>query len=172
MTRRLEAGPLLVALAALLLLVSVFLDWYQPGTTGWDAFEVFDLLLVAIALACLVIAVGIMLPDSALLERRWLPLLAVIAVVVVASQIIDPPRGIDGDPDTGAWVALAASLLLAAGALLSLGRVSFALTVEGRGDGRRRVSAVDARTDPTTGEVVPPASVSSDATTRKVPSEP
>ena len=37
------------------------------------------------------------------------------------------------------------------GALLTLGRVSFALTVEGR-DTRRRVSAVDARTDPTTTE--------------------
>ena len=37
------------------------------------------------------------------------------------------------------------------GALLTLGRVSFALTVEGR-DTRRRVSAVDARTDQSTTE--------------------
>lgn len=155
MPRRLEAGPLLVALAAILLLVSVFLDWFEPATTAWDAFEVLDLLLVALALAALVIAAGMLLPDSAVIERRWLALLAAVVVVVVASQIIDPPRGIDGDPETGAWLALAAALLLGLGTLLSLGRVSFALTVEGRGDGRRRVSAVDARTDPTTGEGVP-----------------
>jgi hypothetical protein len=37
---------------------------------------------------------------------------------------------------------------MCAGAVLTLGRVSFALTVEGR-DTRRHVSAVDARTDPT-----------------------
>jgi len=153
MTRRIEAGPVLVGIAGILLLVSVFLDWYEPRTTAWDAFEVFDLLLAALAVAAIATAVGMLLPDSAVLERRWLPAIAALVVVVVVSQLLDPPRGLDGDPDTGAWLALGAALLLAAGTLLSLGRVSFALTVEGRADGRRRVSAVDARTDPTTSEV-------------------
>jgi hypothetical protein len=40
---------------------------------------------------------------------------------------------------------------MAVGAVLTVGRVSFALTVEGR-DTRRHVSAVDARTDQTTTE--------------------
>ena len=38
MTRRIEAGPVLVGLGALVLLISLFLDWYQPALTAWDAF--------------------------------------------------------------------------------------------------------------------------------------
>ena len=34
MTRRIEAGPVLVGLGAVLMLVSVFLDWYEPGITA------------------------------------------------------------------------------------------------------------------------------------------
>jgi hypothetical protein len=35
MTRRLEAGPVLVTLGALLLLVSLFLNWYTGEITAW-----------------------------------------------------------------------------------------------------------------------------------------
>ena len=49
MTRRLEAGPLLVTLGALLLLVSLFLDWFAGGATAWQAFEVWDLVLFVLA---------------------------------------------------------------------------------------------------------------------------
>ncbi len=38
MTRRLEAGPLLVTLGALLLLVSLFLDWFTPGQSKHPVF--------------------------------------------------------------------------------------------------------------------------------------
>lgn len=156
MTRRIEAGPVLVVVGAILLLVSVFLDWYTPGVTGWDAFEVLDLALVGAGLAALVAAVGILLPDRSPVERRWLPVTAGLALVIVVSQILDPPPGVDGDPDTGAWLALAAAFVLVAGAALSVGRISFAVTVQERGEGRRHVAAVDTRTDPTTGEVIAP----------------
>jgi hypothetical protein len=151
MTRRIEAGPVLVALGALVLLVSIFLDWYRPGVTAWEAFEIIDLLLAALALAALVAAAGAIRPEATVVERHWLPAIAAAVTILVASQLINPPPGIDGDPDTGAWLALGAALLICLGTLLTLGRVSFALTVEGR-DTRRRVSAVDARTDPTTTE--------------------
>jgi hypothetical protein len=151
MTRRIEAGPVLVGLGAVIVLVSVFLDWYEPGVTAWEAFEILDLLLSALALAAIVTAVGTVSPDAAVIERRQLPLIVAALAVIVASQILDPPPGIDGDPQIGAWLALGAALLMCAGAVLTLGRVSFALTVEERGT-RRRVSAVDARTDPTTTE--------------------
>jgi hypothetical protein len=152
MTRRIEAGPVLVAIGSVLLLVSVFLDWYTPGLTGWEAFEVLDLALAAASVAALVAAAGILLPDSAPIERRWLPAIVAVVVVIVVSQILDPPPGIDGDPDTGAWLALAAAVVMSAGAALSLGRISLALTVQERGATRRRVAAVDHRTDPATGE--------------------
>jgi len=151
MTRRIEAGPVLVGLGAVVLLVSIFLDWYEPNVTAWEAFEVLDLALAVLALAALVVAAGALSPDLTLIERRSLPLIVAGIVVIVGSQILDPPHGVDGDPMSGAWIALGAAAVIAVGTVLTLGRVSFALTVEGR-DTRRRVSAVDARTDPTTSE--------------------
>ena len=151
MTRRIEAGPVLVVLGAVVLLVSIFLDWYDPNVTAWEAFEVLDLALAGLALAALVAAVGAMRPDLAVIERRQLPLIVAGLVVIVGSQILDPPPTVDGDPTIGAWIALGAAAVIAVGTLLTLGRVSFALTVEGR-DTRRRVPAVDARTDPTTSD--------------------
>jgi hypothetical protein len=151
MTRRIEAGPVLVGLGALLLLVSVFLDWYEPNVTAWEAFEVLDLLMVVLALAAIVAAVGSMVPAAAVIERRSLPLIVAALAVIVASQILDPPPTVGGDPTTGAWIALGAVVGMAIGAVLTLGRVSLSLTVDSS-DRRKRVSAVDARTDPATTE--------------------
>ena len=151
MTRRIEAGPVLVGLAALVLLVSVFLDWYEPDVTAWQAFEVLDLALAALALAALVAVAGTLRPDAVVIERQALPLIVAAVLVIVASQILDPPPGIAGDPLIGAWLALGAAIVMCIGAVLTLGRVSFSLTVEER-DTRRRVAAVDHRSDPTTTE--------------------
>jgi hypothetical protein len=153
MTRRIEAGPVLVGLGALILLISLFLDWYQPAVTAWEAFEVLDLLLAALAVAALIAAAGAIRPEATVVERHWLlAIVAAITIIVVAQLLNPPPVLVDGDPDTGAWLALGAAVVLCLGTLLTLGRVSFALTVEGR-DTRRRVSAVDHRADdPTTTE--------------------
>ena len=152
MTRRLEAGPLLVTLGALLLLVSLFLDWFTPGITAWEAFEVWDLVLFVLALGAIAAGVGVTTQDVDVVDRRILPAGVAAATVIVASQIIDPPPAAPGqDPDTGSWLALGAALVMCLGAVLTFGRVHLALTVEGR-DQRRHVSAVDARgpQDPTT----------------------
>jgi len=153
MTRRIEAGPVLVGLGALILLISLFLDWYQPAVTAWDAFEVLDLLLAALGIAALVAAAGAVRPEATVVERHWLPAIVAAITIIVVAQLLDPPPAlVDGDPDTGAWLALGAAIVMCIGTLLTLGRVSFALTVEGR-DTRRRVSAVDHRADdPTTTE--------------------
>jgi hypothetical protein len=153
MTRRIEAGPVLVGLGALILLISLFLDWYQPAVTAWDAFEVLDLLLAALAIAALVAAVGAIRPEATVVERHWLPAIVAAITIIVVAQILNPPPVlVDGDLDTGAWLALGAAIVMCLGTLLTLGRVSFAPTVEGR-DTRRRVSAVDHRADdPTTTE--------------------
>jgi hypothetical protein len=152
MTRRLEAGPLLVTLGALLLLVSLFLEWYTGEVTAWQAFEVWDLLLFVLALAAILTGLGLATQEAEFFDRRFLPGIVGAVVVIVAAQIIDPPPPADGqDPDVGAWMALGGALVMLAGAVLTLGRVHLALTVEGR-DTRQRVSAVDARgpQDPTT----------------------
>jgi hypothetical protein len=146
-TRRFELGPILVAAAALLLLVSLFLDWYG-GLTAWDVFEIVDILLAALALAAVASALSAVFPELPA-DRRWLPWLVGAAVVVVAVSIINkPPAATGRDVDTGAWVAFGATLAMVLGAILSLSRVSFSVAVEGR-ELRQRVSAVDER-QPTT----------------------
>ncbi len=152
MTRRLEAGPLLVTLGALLLLVSLFLSWFTGEVTAWQAFEVWELVLFALALGSIAAGLGLATQEAEMVDRRFLPAAVAAVAVIVASQIIDPPPAAAGqDPDTGAWLALGSALLMCAGAVLTFGRVHLALTVEGR-DPRQRVSAVDARgpQDPTT----------------------
>jgi hypothetical protein len=152
MTRRLEAGPLLVTLGALLLLVSLFLDWFAGGATAWEAFEVWDLVLFVLALAVAASGIGLMSPDLEVIDRRVLPYAIAAMAVIVAAQIVDPPPAVAGqDPDTGAWLALASVIVMCAGGLLTYGRVRVAFTVEER-EAAQRVSAVDARgpADPTT----------------------
>jgi hypothetical protein len=145
MTRRFELGPIIVAAGALLLLVSLFLDWYGAGVSAWDAFEVVDLLLAALAIAAIVAAVGALAPDTGALDRRWLPVLvAAIVVLVVASIINPPPAAAGASADIGAWIAFGAAIAMLLGAVLSMGRVSFSVAVEGR-EPRQRVAAVDER---------------------------
>jgi hypothetical protein len=161
MTRRLEAGPLLVTLGALLLLVSLFLAWFAGEVTAWEAFEVWDLVLFVLALGSIAAGLGLTTQGVYLVDRRFLPAAVLAVAAIVGSQIIDPPPAAAGlDPDTGAWLAFGAALVMCLGAMLTFGRVRLALTVEGR-DQRRHVSAVDARApqDPTTDshELVVPA---------------
>jgi hypothetical protein len=153
MTRRFEVGPMLVALGALVLIVSLFLDWY--GTfTAWEAFEVVEVLLAALAVAALVIAVGLLLPDLEYVERRWLPAIVLGVAVLVGAEIVDPPPGAAGETvGTGAWIAFGSAFVMFAGAILSFGRISLEVAVEGR-DVRERVAVVDQRQDTTEGAAV------------------
>jgi hypothetical protein len=153
-TRRLELGPLLVALGAVLLLVSLFLDWFEGGITAWNAFEVWDLVLAVLAVAALLAAVGALAPDTAVLDKQALPFIVGAVVLIVASQIIDPPPTVSGHSRAiGCWLALGAAALQLVGTVLSFSRVSLAIDVQGR-DTRRRVAAVDAR-EPSTTEAGP-----------------
>jgi hypothetical protein len=145
MTRRLEAGPLLVTLGALLLLVSLFLAWFEPEIDAWEAFETWDVVLFVLALASIAGGLGLTTQDVDLVDRRFLPAAVAAVAAIVASQIIDPPPAAAGqDPEIGAWLALGSALVMCVGALLTFGRVHLAFTVEGR-DQRRHVPAVDAR---------------------------
>ena len=148
MTRRLDAGPLLVTLGAVLLLVSLFLYWFEGDVTAWQAFEVWDVVLLVLAIGGIVIGVGLVVPDAEVIDRRWLPFGVGAVAVIVASQIVDPPPAVSGrNADVGAWLALGSALIMCVGAVLTFGRVHLALMVEGR-DPRHHFSAVDARGEP------------------------
>ena len=155
MTRRFEVGPILVALGAVGLLVSLFMDWYGP-LTAWEAFEVVEVLLAVLAVTALVIAVGLLVPDLEYVERRWLPPIVLGVAVLVAAELVNPPPAAGEQAlDVGAWLAFGAAIVMLAGAVLSFGRVSFAVAVEGR-EVRERVPVVDHRDDTTETTVASP----------------
>jgi hypothetical protein len=140
MPRRIDFGRAVLVAGAALLLISLFLEWYDTGPTGWEVFEALDLILAAIALAGVATAAR---PDLAPPWAGWA--LPGAAVAIVAVQLVNaPPAAADASPSTGAWIALAASLLMGVGAALSLSDISVTVQV-GERDPRRRVAAVDRR---------------------------
>jgi hypothetical protein len=156
MTRRFEVGPMLVALGAIALLASLFMDWYGP-LTAWEAFEVVEVLLAVLAVAALLVAAGLLVPDLEYLERRWLPLIVFGVAVLVAAELVNPPPVAAEDTlESGAWLAFGSALVMLAGAVLTFGRVSFAVSVEGR-EVREHVPVVDHRQDTTESAAVKPA---------------
>lgn len=155
-----EPGAIAVALGGLLLLASLFLNWYQPGLTAWTVFEVWDLALAALALWSLAAAarrLGIAQRgrDSWLWKDRGLIIPAVASfVIVVASLINHPPPAIGHSPALGIWLALVATVIMLSGAALAVARVSVEIELEGRPrrTGARRDGARTpnpARTEPT-----------------------
>jgi peptidoglycan/LPS O-acetylase OafA/YrhL len=142
MPRRIDLGRAVLSGGAALLLISLFTEWYDTGPTGWEVFESLDLVLAAIALAAVVAAIR---PDALPPAAAWA--LPGAALVIVIVQIVNsPPAAGDGDPSTGAWLALAGSLLMAAGSALSLAAISVTVHVRER-EVRRRVPAVDRRAE-------------------------
>jgi hypothetical protein len=139
---RFDAGTGLVAVGAVLLLVSMFIDWYDPGGDAWAVFESLDLVLAGAAV-CGLLAVAPRFGAGGL--GRALPLIAAIAFAVVVVQLFDPPPVVsNSDLATGAWLALAATAIMAGGALLGAASISVTVDVRGR-ERRRRTAAIDAR---------------------------
>jgi len=136
--RRIELGPALAAVGAVLLLVALFLGWFGAAS-AWTVFELLDLVLAGIAVAALVAVAGV-------LDARLLPALGAVALVAVAAQLLEPPPGAgDEDRGTGAWLALAGSVLLLLGGILQSASITVSVQARGAGQTRRRVPAVDRR---------------------------
>jgi hypothetical protein len=130
--RQIDAAPLLAALGGLTLFVSLFLHWYQPGLSAWRVFEVLDLILAALAVGVVGLVLANLLWDAELREST-LPLLGLGAFVVVVSQLLNHPPAAQGAPaQTGAWLGLAGSALMAAGGILSAARLSLVITLSSR----------------------------------------
>src|SRR5438067_13731823 len=93
MPERIDGARVLSAIGAALLLVSLFLDWYAPGISAWEAFEVMDLALAAVAIASLAAALSLRpagSPDP-FVPARWLPALAAVALLIVCAALLNHP---------------------------------------------------------------------------------
>jgi hypothetical protein len=118
----------MVAVAGgILLIVSLFLDWYKLANftvTAWTAFEVWDLVLAALALAVIVAAATDLGWWRGPSHSLGPAMLGLAAVVIVASQLLDkPPSVLHSVIGGGGWIALAGAALMAVGPLLAESRV-------------------------------------------------
>jgi hypothetical protein len=113
-----------------LLIVSLFLDWYDQ-ITGFTVFEFLDLLLVLLALATIASLADSMGLSVGPKPSRGVSLaVAIFTVYVVASQVINDPPAVAGggaDREVGIWLALGGSVLMVIGAMLAYARISLAV---------------------------------------------
>jgi hypothetical protein len=157
--RLLDAGSLLIAVGALALAVSLFLDWYgigfDQGVSAWTTFELVDLVLIGLALAALVaIAERFLVRDRPPLLPTWVHVVCgPIALVIVCVSLIDEPPAVGsaGTIEIGGWIAFAGAAVMTLGALLTRVRISLVI-------GARERSTATARANP-------------DAETRRYPAE-
>ena len=146
---KIPIGPLVALTGAVLLIVSLFLDWYE-ALTGWTVFEIDDLVLVGLALWTVFSLAG----GLGIVRARPNPTAgligALVALAIVVTQIInDPPAvaGGGGPPkDIGIWLALAGAGLMVAGAMLATTHISLAV------EGRQRDVAAPGSTEPARAE--------------------
>ena len=125
MPERLDGSRLIAALGAVILLVSLFLNWFKPELTAWTVFEFVDLLLAALAVATLLGVFAQAVPSAG--EG---PRLGGVAVdrpdrAPAGRRHAGQPSAaaVGRDLDTGVWVGLAGAILMALGGLLGFGRV-------------------------------------------------
>jgi hypothetical protein len=147
--RLLDAGSLLIALGALALAVSLFLDWYGVGfdqnVSAWTTFELVDLVLIVLALAAIVaIAERLFVRGRPALLPPWVHVVCgPIALVIVCVSLIDEPPAVGsaGTIEIGGWIAFAAAAVMTIGALLTRVRISLVV-------GARQRSTATAPADP------------------------
>src|SRR3954453_6877287 len=143
MPERINGGQALVVLGGIALIVSLFLNWYEPDRSAWTVFEVWDIVLAGIGIASVLSVIPIHrrdVPDEHLVPERWVPFLAGAALaIVVVALVNNPPAARGAGLQLGAWLAFGAAVVLAAGAILSRSRVSLVITLkpnEGAGPSR------------------------------------
>ena len=106
----------MASIGAVMLIVSLFLDWYDE-ITGFTVFEFLDLLLVLLALATIASLAGGLGARAARSARGACRSPSRSSrCIVVASQVINDPPAVAGragpGKDMGIWFALAGSGLM------------------------------------------------------------
>jgi hypothetical protein len=161
-----DLSTALVAIGAVAVLVSLFLDWYgDPGQNAFTTFEVTDWLLVALCVGALVVIATESWSGGGAPNNRLAWICGLLAFLVVA-QLLDPPPAARGmDREIGGWLALGGSVLMVAGAVLAMAEISVTIDVAER-ERRRRMAAVDARPDGEDGDDAPTAATAASGADR------
>jgi hypothetical protein len=141
-----DLSTALVAIGAVAVLVSLFLNWFDPGLNAFDAFELTDWLLVALAVGALVVIGMESWSGGGAPSNRLAWICGALAFLVVAQLLDPPPLARGADREIGAWLALGGAVLMVAGAVLALAEISVTIDVTER-ERRRRMAAVDARAE-------------------------
>jgi peptidoglycan/LPS O-acetylase OafA/YrhL len=148
MPERFDGGRALAGVGGIVLIVSLFLAWFTPAITAWDAFEVLDLVLAFLALVIIVHAVPplartIRAPEE---PSGLFPAIGIVAFILVAAALVNhPPAALGHRPALGAWLALGGTALMAIGGVLSAARISVVVSVRPRSrtTGRRRTTVAE-----------------------------
>lgn len=131
--QRFEAASLAALFGAVLLLVSPFLTWFDPGGSAWSLFELLDLVLIFLALYVGVTATLRLLEIDPGTDRRGVPIAGGAALIAVFATMVEPPPvAQDASLGFGAWLALFGSVVILVAGLLDLARVSVTVSVGGR----------------------------------------
>jgi multisubunit Na+/H+ antiporter MnhB subunit len=125
---RLRAGEALAAAGGLVLLVVLFLGWYETdgvALSAWEAFAVTDVLLALVALLALGLALAQVTQRAPALPVGLGVLTAAMAIVVgllLVYRLLDEPGPDDlVEVNPAAWLGLLALALTGAGAWRSIG---------------------------------------------------
>jgi hypothetical protein len=134
--RRLRDGDLIAGAGGLGLLFALLLDWYAPsiraaeppdldlGVDAWESFAVLDVVLALLALVPLALVALQATRDSPSLPVLFSVLASVagtVAALLVLYRIVDQPGPNDRVlVEAGAWIGLAASVVIAAGGWRSM----------------------------------------------------
>jgi hypothetical protein len=141
MPDRIDARPVLTVIGGAVLLVSLFMTWYEipavpPAVAdteignAWAVFESLDLVLAGTAILSIYVAYE-QVTGRGRLGAGWSLVLGLLALVVVASQLLDaPPSVAQGEPAIGAWFALGGAAAMVVGGVLSTAHVSLALELD------------------------------------------
>jgi hypothetical protein len=123
--RRLRIGEWLTAASGVVLLIALFLPWYEAGglsASGWESFSITDLVLAVVALAGIAVAPVTARGQTASLGIAYESLVllgAAVAVVVTVIRVLDPP--VDGlSRGSGAYLGLVSVLALTASVLVAM----------------------------------------------------
>jgi hypothetical protein len=121
--RRLRDGEWLAGGGGVALLASLFLDWYGGGS-AWASLAVVDVVLAALALVPIALAVLQATRRSPALPVAFsvltVPAGALATLLIVFRILVPPGSDTVSDVHRGAWLALAAAIVILVGGWRSM----------------------------------------------------